>query len=269
MTKKVQFRTLPVFGADQRSVAEVVNGAMNGKTNNTGSFELASGGASSTVIYDDRIGYDSVILIMATSISSSTKYFPYGAFQDGTTQTIASTTTAYPMLFNTVDYSEGVNIVSNSRIQVDYSGLYNIQFSSQFANSDSQIQDISVWFDKNGAILPGTNGEFTISERHGSIDGGLIAGFNVFIPLQKNDYIEIMWRASNIGVSMKYLPAQTSPTRPSTPSVIATVSHVSSNGYTVDTFSDPYISSQSQGSAVISHPANYASGKTYDYIVVG
>ena len=27
------FRTVPVFGADQRAVAEVLRGAMNGKTN--------------------------------------------------------------------------------------------------------------------------------------------------------------------------------------------------------------------------------------------
>ncbi len=34
------FRLLPPFGADQRGVAEVVNGIMNGKTNNTGSVTL-------------------------------------------------------------------------------------------------------------------------------------------------------------------------------------------------------------------------------------
>ena len=40
------YRVLPPFGADQRGVAEVVNGIMNGKTNNTGSVTLATGGAS-------------------------------------------------------------------------------------------------------------------------------------------------------------------------------------------------------------------------------
>jgi len=35
MTRRVQFQTLPVFGSDPRQVAEVVRGAMNGKTNNT------------------------------------------------------------------------------------------------------------------------------------------------------------------------------------------------------------------------------------------
>lgn len=264
-----QFRTLPPFGGDQRAVAEVVRGVMDGKTNNTGSFALATGGASSTTIYDARIGYDSVILLIPTSISSSTKYYPYGAFQDNTDQSIVSVTAAYPMTFNTTDYSEGISVASGSRLTVDYSGLYNLQFSSQFSNADSQIQDVSVWFRKNGVDIPGSNGEFSISNRHGTTDGGLIAAFNIFIPLQKNDYVEIMWRASNTLVVMQHIAAQTSPTRPVTPSVIATLQHVSSNGYTTDTFCDPYVSSTSQGSAIFSHPANSVSGKTYDYIVVG
>jgi len=264
-----QFKTLPPFGGDQRSVAEVVRGVMNGKTNNVGTFSLATGGASTTTIYDERIGYDSVILLYPTSIASSTRYFPYGAFQDNTTQSIVSTTTAYPMTFATTDYAEGVTVTSNSRLTVQYSGLYNLQFSSQFSNTDSQLQDVNIWFRKNGTNIPASNSKFTINERHGSIDGGLIAAINFFVPLQKNEYVEIVWQASNTSVSMQTIPASTSPTIPVTPSVIATMQHVSSNGYTADTFCDPYIISQSQGSAVFAHPANTISGKTYDYIVVG
>jgi len=51
-----QFRTLPTFGQDPRSVAEVVNGIMNGKTNNTGTVTLATGNATTTTINDERIG---------------------------------------------------------------------------------------------------------------------------------------------------------------------------------------------------------------------
>jgi len=87
--------------------------------------------------------------------------------------------------------------------------------------------------------------------------------------MAKNDYVEIMWRASNTTVSMQNIPAQTSPTRPATPSVIFTIQHVSSNGYTSNTFEDPFISSTSQGSAVITHAANLVAGRTYDYVIVG
>lgn len=264
-----QFRTLPPFGSDPRGVAEVVRGIMDGKTNNTGRITLATGGATTTTIFDERIGYDSLIFLEPETYAAATDYTPYGAFQDDTDQSIVSTTTAYPMKFNTVDYALGVSITNNSRIKVDYSGLYNIQFSAQFTNTDSQIQDISIWFRKNGTDVPGSNGEFSINERHGTTDGNLIAAFNLFVPLAKNDYAEIMWQASNVSVVMQHLPTQTSPTRPATPSVIATIQHVSSNGYTTDTFTEPFLLSRSQGSAVISHPANTVAGRTYGYIVVG
>jgi hypothetical protein len=68
------YRVLPSIGGDQRSVAEIVNGAMNGKTNNTGSIELAVGGATSTTINDARIGFDSVILLSPTSTGVASIY---------------------------------------------------------------------------------------------------------------------------------------------------------------------------------------------------
>jgi hypothetical protein len=263
------FRVLPPFGADQRGVAEVVNGIMNGKTNNTGSVTLATGGASTTTITDARIGVDSVVLLMPTNINSATLDFPYGAFQDATDQTIASTTTAYAMKFNTTDYSNGVTVVSDSRIKVAYSGLYNLQFSAQFLNPDSSEHDISIWFRKNGADISSSNSEFTINKKHGSLDGRLIASLNIFVQLEKNDYVEIMWSATSTLVSLEHIPSQTSPTRPATPSVIATLSYLSSNGYTSNLFTEPYISAVTNGSATISHPANSVAGKTFKYIVVG
>lgn len=263
------YRVLPPFGGDQRAVAEVVNGIMNGKTNNTGSVTLATGGATSTTITDARIGVDSVILLMPTDDISASAYFPYGAFQDSTDQTIASTTTAYAMGLNTTDYSEGVSVTNTSRIKVDYSGLYNLQFSAQFTNTDSAEQDISIWFRKNGSDVANSNSEFTINKKHGSLYGRLICALNFFIALAKDDYVEIMWSATSTTVSLQQIPAQTSPTRPATPSVIATLSYLSSNGYTSNIFTEPYVSAVTNGSATISHPANSIAGKTFKYIVVG
>lgn len=57
------FRSLPTFGGDQRAVAEVVRGIMDGKTNNTGDITLTQS-ATSTTLTDRRIGPNSVILFM-------------------------------------------------------------------------------------------------------------------------------------------------------------------------------------------------------------
>lgn len=263
------YRVLPPFGGDQRAVAEVVNGIMNGKTNNTGSVTLATGGATTTTITDARIGVDSVILLMASDDISASAYYPYGAFQDNSDQTASSTTATYVMTFGTTDYSEGVTLTSGSRITAGYSGLYNLQFSTQFTNTDTSIHDVDVWFRKNGTDITASNSKFSIPNSHGGVDGHLIAGLNFFVALAKNDYVEIAWATNSTQCFIEALGTQTSPTRPSTPSVIATLSYLSSNGYTSDIFTNPYISSVTNGSAVISHPANSISGKTFKYIVVG
>ena len=88
------FRILPFAGGDPRSVAEIVNGIMNGKTNNVGVITLSTGGATTTTITDRRIGPDSILLLTPVTAAANADAVPYGAFQDNTDQTIASTTTA-------------------------------------------------------------------------------------------------------------------------------------------------------------------------------
>lgn len=263
------YRVLPPFGSDPRGVAEVVNGIMNGKTNNIGSVTLATGGASTTTITDARIGADSVIVLVPADDVSASSFYPYLAVQDTTDQVAADTTTAYPITFNTTDYSLGAFLSNSSRLNVSYSGLYNLQFSAQLVNTDSAIHDIDIWFRKNGTNIANSNSRYSVPNRHGSVDGHLVAALNFFIALEKNDYVEIVWATDDITVSLQTLPANTNPTTPASPSMIATLSYLSSNGYTSNIFTAPYISAVTAGSATISHPANSVSGMTYKYIIVG
>ncbi len=264
-----QYRILNPAGATPREISEVVNNLVNGKSNNTGEITLATSGATTTTIYNERIGVDSVILLTPVDDVSATTFFPYGAFQDSTDQSAASTTASYAVTYNTTDYSLGVSVTNSSRIKVDYAGLYNLQFSIQFDNADTQIQDVSVWFRLNGTDIAGSNSDFSIPNSHGGTNGRLIAALNYFIALQKNDYIEIIWSTTSTSVTIQHLPTRTSPTRPSTPSVIATMQYLSANGYTSNIFTAPYISAQQKGQATISHPANSTAGMKYRYIIVG
>jgi hypothetical protein len=258
------FRVLPPFGSDPRGVAEIVNGLMNGKSNNTGTVTLNTGGASTTTIYDARISPESKIILIPFSANAFNDKVPYGAFQDTTDQTAASTTAAYAVTYNTTDYSNGITLSNSSRLNVTSPGVYNIQFSIQFANDDTQIQDVDVWFRKNGTDVAGSNSKFSVPNSHGGTDGHLIAALNFFIELAANDYIQIMWATTSTLVTIEHLAAQTSPTRPATPSVIATMTYVS-----MASIANVYVSSQSQGSAVITHFANSTADKTFAYVVVG
>lgn len=263
------FRTLPVFGGDPRAISEIVNGIMNGKTNNHGTVTLATGNATTTTIYDERIGGDSKIIVIPYSAAAFTDSTPYGAFQDSTDQTAASTTAAYAVTFNTTDYSHGISVVSNSRLTANSYGIYNVQFSIQFANTDTQIQDVDIWFRKNGTDIANSNSRFSIPNSHGGVDGHLIAAMNFWVELAANDYTEIMWRTTSTAVSIQQIPAQTSPTRPATPSAIVTVSFQSSNGTNAAGDYSVYVSSQTKGQATLTHFANSTANKTYAYVIVG
>jgi len=102
------YRKLPMVGGTPREVAEVVNNIIEGKSNNTGEITLATGNATTTTIYNERIGFNSIILLTPISAAAGSDAVPYGAFQDTTDQTAASTTAAYAITFNTTDFSNGV-----------------------------------------------------------------------------------------------------------------------------------------------------------------
>jgi len=258
------FRTLPPFGGDQRQTAEIVRGIMDGKTNNTGSLTLATGGATTTTLNDRRIGADSVILFVPASAAAYADTMPYGAFQSLADQTIATANTAYAMTLDTTDYSNGVTLSNSSRMNVKNTGVYNLQWSGQFVNTDSQLQDVSVWLRKNGTDIVGSTGFISVPNSHGGVNGHSIVGWNYFLELAANDYIEIWWSATSTAISLQFIPTQTSPTRPSTASLITTMNFVSFNSLT-----NIYASSLGQGTATITHFANSTANKTYKYVVIG
>jgi hypothetical protein len=246
-------------------VAEVVRGAMNGKTNNTGEITLATGNATSTTLYDDRIGFDSLIFFVPLSAAAEADSAPYGAFQDTTDQTAANTTTAYAVTLNTTDYSNGVYLSNSSRLNVRNYGVYNIQFSIQFKNTTNDAQDVDIWFRKNGTNIDGSNSRFSLPARKSTGDPShLIAAMNYFLEMNAGDYVEIMWRVTDVGVSLEHFPTSTTPDRPSVPSAIITLNYVAPSATT-----NLYVSTQQQGEATITHWANATADKTYGYIVVG
>lgn len=153
---------------------------------------------------------------------------PYGAFSDFTDQT-ATANTATLMALGTTDFSNQVSVTS-SKITVQNAGIYNLQFSAQFQNTDNAIQDISIWLRQNGTDIPGSTGLVSIPARKSASAGEeahQITGWNYFVSMAANDYIEIYWSTTLASVTIQTYPTTTGPVRPSTASVVATMSFVS------------------------------------------
>ena len=147
---------------------------------------------------------------------------PFNAsFFDTTSQ--ANTSSPNLMRYNTVDsWNNGirVNSANKSRIIFDHVGVYNIQFSTQFAKTDSGTDFIDIWLRKNGVDVPMTNTEL----RSWGNDDRQVAAWNFFVDVTTpGDYYEIAWQSADKNISML---STSSNGKPGIPSVILTVTQV-------------------------------------------
>jgi len=159
------------------------------------------------------------------SIDGAGLRLPYGAFSSDQDQTTTANT-ATLMTLNTTDFSNGVTI-DTSKITVATAGIYNLQFSTQFQNIDNQLQDISIWLKQNGVDIPGSTGFISIPAKAGAIEAHEIIGWNYYVSMAANDYIQIYWSTTDADVTIQHYPAGTGPVRPSTQSVVVTMTFVS------------------------------------------
>ena len=150
----------------------------------------------------------------------------YGAFQDNTTQTNVGIGLVPPqanvMTYDTVDFAYGISRVSNSRLTVSRTGVYDIQFSSQFSRGGGggSLSVVEVWFSKNGTAVPDSNTQLSIYNNNGKA----VMALNFFVQAAAGDYYELYWYSSDANVEMWSAVAGTNPARPAIPSVIVTVS---------------------------------------------
>lgn len=260
-----QFRTLPPFGGDPRQVAEIVRGIMDGKTNNTGLLTLATGNATSTTLYDSRIGYDSLIFFVPVSDAAEQDAAPYGEFTRNTSQTAPIAMTPAVIEYDTTEISSGIYLSNGSRINVRNTGVYNIAFSLQLASNDNALQYADIWFRKNGIDIPRSASRIDLPIRKSSGDPShVVATVNTFVNATAGDYLEVAGLVSATTVELISYPATTSPVRPIIPAAIVTVQYIAPMAT-----SSLYVSSQQQGQATVQHWANDTADKTYGYIIVG
>lgn len=259
------FRLLPPFGGDQRAVAEIVNGIMNGKTNNHGTVTLATGNATTTTITDARIGADSKIIVIPWSDAAELDAAPYGQFSNNTDQTAPSTGTSAVVLWDTTELSNGVYLSNSTRINVRNAGTYNVQFSLQLQNSTNDHQHADVWYRVNGTDIANSGSRFGIPPRKSTGDPAAMIGYmSLFLELDAGDYVEIAGAVSDTGVTLETYAADTGIPRPAIPAAIASVQYIAPMAY-----ANVYVSSIGKGTATLTHFANSTSDKTYAYVIVG
>ena len=141
----------------------------------------------------------------------------YGSFYDTSTQTNAASVNT--VLINTTAESNGISIVSGSRITAASTGTYNIQFSAQLDKTDAGDDTVEIWLAKNGVDLSWSN---TVVMVHAN-DGKAVPSWNFVLSLNAGDYLQLKWYSADTAMRILSVAAGT---RPAIPSVILTVTQV-------------------------------------------
>jgi len=169
---------------------------------------------------------DNVFTALLDSNGGAYVRSPYGAFSDFTDQTTTANTATLVALATT-DFSNQVTIAT-SKITVQNAGIYNLQFSVQLESSSNAPQDVFIWLKQNGVDIVGSTGKVGLPARKSPGDPFHdIKGWNYFLSMAASDYVEIYWSTTSANVSIQTYAASVSPTKPSTASVVATMSFVS------------------------------------------
>ena len=213
--------------SDTASMLSSYNTRINGKLNIADTANIFVNRLTRT------LGKDSIIYFIGGTryaIKDSVGSNPapvgyYGAFQDTLNQLATVINTGYPMKLGITDLSNQISIVSNSRITIANTGIYNIQWSGQFTNPTSAEHDVTIWLRKNGVDVPGSAGVVLVPAKHGSFDGHTLPAWNYLIDAVAGDYYEFVWSTANTSVYLSFTGAGSPP--PSAASVIVTVTQQS------------------------------------------
>ena len=142
---------------------------------------------------------------------------------------VASATTSTSVPLDTTDVSNGVSIdtVDNSKVVFDVAGYYNIQFSAQLLNFTTTDDNVTFWWKQNGTDVAYSAGIQAVPSKHGSSPGAAIVSWNIVLPINADDYIQLYYASESGNTVLATYPAGTSPVHPVSPSVILTATFVS------------------------------------------
>ena len=144
-------------------------------------------------------------------------------------QTLASSTVSAPLtlLQTTVSNGVAINATDKTKIVHSIAGIYNIQFSIQMLTFDGTIDNVTIWFRKNGTDIPYSAGIATVPAIHGGNPGTAIISWNLVEPMAAGDYIQLLFASTTGNTVAATYPPGTSPVHPASPSIIVTSTFVS------------------------------------------
>lgn len=144
----------------------------------------------------------------------------YGSFDSTTDQTLAAINTATAVTMSNTLSSNGVSLVSGSRLTVAQSGFYEINAVFQLTSGNTSAKNVYFWLRKNGVDVPETTRAITVNINNGFVPISL----SYTLSLAEGEYAELYWAANDTNVTLDALAA--SAFAPAAPSVLVNISQL-------------------------------------------
>ena len=155
---------------------------------------------------------------------------PHGSFYDTTTQTNPVADQVNLMKWDSIYDSGGGTAYAvqkdTTKIFVTQTGVYDISFSAQLDKTGGGASDVFIWIRLNGQSVAHSATKMVVDGPNNEV----VAAWNWVFTLTEGDYIELAWQSPDTNVILLAAPA--SGNIPEIPSVIITVTWVSSRGQT-------------------------------------
>ena len=180
---------------------------------------------------------DAFTASLSNTEGGSSLSFPHIAASDTTDQYATADNTPTIVKWNTLDYGLGFSLNPAFYAVANYSGIYKIDYSLQFANTDNAQHDVDVWLRVNGTDVARSTSKFSIPARKSAgVYTFIVAYSTVPFQVEAGDEIALWWATDKAysttgpvdGIYMEYQAAQTVPyAHPSVPSAIGAITFVS------------------------------------------
>ena len=207
--------------ADNRALQALQTATEAQQTAQAVAMEVSAVSARATQALDDLAKLNDTVALLATAPPPREfKRARYGSFYDTTTQTAGTVNTAKEITFNTTDLSQGVRIgTTTSHVIVDQEGIYNFQTSIQLDSTVATDEEFYLWFRLNGVDVTNSASQVRVKGNNAEV----FLALNYFFNLKPNDYVELMFSVTDLGVRL--LASGAVAPHPGIPSVILTVSN--------------------------------------------
>ena len=166
--------------------------------------------------------------------------FPHVAASDNQDQYATAANTPTIVQWSSLDSGGGFTLNANYTATAQYSGIYKITYSLQFANNDNAIHDAIVWLRINGSAsandVVNSTTIFTLQARKSALLPNFVCGYSeVVFSLNAGDSVGLWWGTEQAatsggatGIYIYHRDAQTSPMAyPATPSALGSITFVS------------------------------------------